>query len=323
MAGWDGRGDRDIADLVAARAGLAPVRHVARVPEAGVNRVLRVTHWDGLRTAVRLNVRDVHETKWTRESAALRLVRERVPDLPVPRVLYVDESRTVVPWAVEVQSWEGGVRAETMPPHLRPAEALGRMVALLHRVEVPRFGWLSTAEDPILAEEPEQRWAGYVWQGIEGCLEDLQSAGIMTADRAEELVVALRSRYAGALAGLPPTRPRLVHGDLHWDNVLVDPNTGRIRAVLDWEWCLGAAAGLETAMTTRPVRHSPRFWHGYRSVTPQGPDPDPGRGLRLTLYRAWRALDVGASWARAGTTPAWLGDLKRVWEAAALLRTPS
>ena len=37
----------------------------------------------------------------------------------------------------------------------------------------------------------------------------------------------------------PPRPASLVHGDLNGKNLIVDPNTGRLRAVLDWEFSHG------------------------------------------------------------------------------------
>lgn len=317
-----GAEDRHLARVVSARAGLAAVRDVIGVPEAGVNRVLRVIHADGQETAMRLNVRDLHQEKWAREEAVLAIVRARVPELPVPTILFVDETRSIVPWPVEVQRWEDGVRAETLAPHLRPAEALGRYAALLHSVAVPWFGWPDASFRQVPGAGAEGAWPFYVWRNIEDRLAELEASGFgfMPRDRAEALLAALRDRYGAALEALPQAVPHLVHGDLHWGNVLLDQKTGQIRTLLDWEWAQGAVPGLEGSMTTRPVRHSPRFWKGYRSVHPEGPDSGRGRGLRQTLYRSWRALDVAASWARSGTMPAWAPELAKVWDAAATLR---
>jgi aminoglycoside phosphotransferase (APT) family kinase protein len=59
--------------------------------------------------------------------------------------------------------------------------------------------------------------------------------GQLERARDAERVLLERARDALAAAAPPPGPARLVHGDYRLDNVVVDPATGRIAAVLDWE----------------------------------------------------------------------------------------
>ncbi|MFC6006137.1 phosphotransferase family protein [Angustibacter luteus] len=67
-------------------------------------------------------------------------------------------------------------------------------------------------------------------------------AGLAAAGLGRRSTPGLRAAVAAAaqrLAMGPPRPASLVHGDLNGKNLIVDPNTGRLRGVLDWEFSHG------------------------------------------------------------------------------------
>lgn len=161
------------------------------------------------------------------QAALLRLVRGLVP---VPAVL---ETRPAVPEAgmpgLLVTELVPGVRADLLLPDLDEAAqrtlgaALGRVAGTLARIPMLRAG---TFADADLRIEPFDLWLpdwvdahaeALGWE--EPDLHGLRSVAEVAADRLE----------AWAL-------PRLVHSDLNPKNVLVDPDTLQVTAVVDWEF---------------------------------------------------------------------------------------
>ena len=74
---------------------------------------------------------------------------------------------------------------------------------------------------------------------------------------------AWRRRWRRRPSGCPwdPPRPAsLVHGDLNGKNLIVDPNTGRLRGVLDWEFSHGGEWTEDVGNLLRAADHGAR--HG-------------------------------------------------------------
>lgn len=158
------------------------------------------------------------------DAALLQLV---APVLPVPRVL---EARRGAPDAdvpgLLVCSWIEGVRLEEVLPNLGVEQAahvgtrLGRLLGRLGLVLQPRAGFFRDASLVADGELPEL--PDWVAQHRDRLPDDL-CAGL------DDLV-----GEADDLLAEDPRRV-LVHGDLNPENVLVDPGTLEVTALLDWE----------------------------------------------------------------------------------------
>jgi aminoglycoside phosphotransferase (APT) family kinase protein len=91
-------------------------------------------------------------------------------------------------------------------------------LALLHAVDPDDVGLADFGRPEGFLERQVRRWTGQ--------LERSRSRDLAGAE-------ALRDRLAATIPVSPP--PAIVHGDYRLDNLIVDPRTLRIAAVLDWE----------------------------------------------------------------------------------------
>jgi aminoglycoside phosphotransferase (APT) family kinase protein len=161
--------------------------------------------------------------------------------LPVPRVLeasLVPESPGGAPFllleALPGDRLDVVLPAADPPLRRRLGAAVAGVLVLLATERMPRPGWfadgrLDPEPFPPAATDPA-RWlaahAGAPW-----------FARLPRAEREALRAVAERARGL-ATAG---TRVSLVHGDLNPKNLLVDPATGGVTGVLDWEFAYAGA----------------------------------------------------------------------------------
>jgi aminoglycoside phosphotransferase (APT) family kinase protein len=116
-----------------------------------------------------------------------------------------------------------------------------------------------------------------------------------------------------APAAARPVKTRFVHADVQMSNIMVDPQSRRFRALIDWGCAgLGDAAGLD--FVPMPLAAVPLLLAGHREVAPL--DDDDSAEARILWWRLRMLLSVmprgaarGMSW---GERPiAWLFDLAR------------
>lgn len=149
-------------------------------------------------------------------------------DVPVPRTLGLctDESVNGAPFyvmefvdGVVLDSPEGAV---ALPERLRSAasEHLIDVLADLHAVDIDAIGLGDLARRDGYIERQLKRWSG-------------QWAKSKTRD------VPVVDDVAARLAANVPDQQgvSIAHGDYRFGNCLVDPENGRVTAVLDWELC--------------------------------------------------------------------------------------
>ena len=124
--------------------------------------------------------------------------------------------------------------AADAPLRRRLGEAVAGVLVLLATERMPRIGWFPDARldpepYPASAADPA-RWLaahpGAPW--------------FARLPRAEREALRAVSRRARELAGRG-RRVALVHGDLNPKNLLVDPATGGVTGVLDWEFAYAGA----------------------------------------------------------------------------------
>lgn len=149
-------------------------------------------------------------------------------DVPVPRTLGLctDESVNGAPFYV-MEYVDGAVldspaRAELVSPDLRGvlAEHLIDVLADLHAADVDAIGLGDLARRDGYVERQLKRWSKQ-WESSR--TRDLPAveevAARLAADVPEQQGVAI------------------AHGDFRFGNCIVDPDRGRVLAVLDWELC--------------------------------------------------------------------------------------
>ncbi len=211
-------------------------------------------------------------------------------DVPVPEVLGAepDPAVTGAPFLATAVVPGRVVRTAAdvadLPAHARGAVAsdLARVLARLHALDPADVGLGDLGSTSPHVPRLLRRWGGQL-------------------ERARDAERALleRARDALAAAAPPPGPPRIVHGDYRLDNVVVDPATGRVAAVLDWELAsLGEPlSDLGTLLTA---------WTEDGDAVVPFPDPPsraPGMSDRAGLTAAYAAAggDVDAAAVRFHT----------------------
>ncbi len=100
------------------------------------------------------------------------------------------------------------------------SESVVDVLAALHLADPDAIGLGDLGRKEAYLDRQLKRWAGQ-W-------EKTKTRELPSMERANELLVAAKpqQRYTG-----------VVHGDYRLGNMLVDPSTGSVDAVLDWELC--------------------------------------------------------------------------------------
>ena len=224
------------------------------------------------------------------DRAVLHLVRGLVP---VPEVLEVvrEHSESGRPGLL-VTSWMPGVRGDVLLPDLdgdgleRLGRSMGTTAATLAGMPWSRPGPFVDG-DLRLGEFPDGGLPEWVGSSLERWDAAPRDRLVRLAEHAQSLLDTVG-------------RACLVHSDLNPKNVLVDPATSRITAVLDWEFAHAGHPWTDVGNLLRFERH-PRYvaavlesWTSLR-----GGDPD----ALLEGARAadlWALIDLAA---RAGDNP--------------------
>jgi aminoglycoside phosphotransferase (APT) family kinase protein len=167
------------------------------------------------------------------DAAVLRLVRGL---LPVPEVLEVRRANASAKLpGLLVTSYLPGERLDLLLPtaddELRATIGanLGALLARLGEMPTLRAGFFVDGE---LRIEPMPRGAGDLVEWVEGHVEGT-ALGEWPVDERQGLV-----EVAGRAQDLLDTVDRtcLVHSDLNPKNLLVDPETGAVTGLVDWEY---------------------------------------------------------------------------------------
>ena len=182
-------------------------------------------------------------------------------DVPVPVVygLCEDPAVTDVPLLavsfVEGAVLDGREDAERLGPDARHATGLELVdtPARIHAVDLEGVGLADLASHKPYAARQLRRWAGQ-W-------ELSRTRDVPELERLSERLVALDPGAHEVV---------LVHGDSHLRNVIIDPQTARVRAILDWELCtLGdPLADLGTLLAYWPMAGDPPTMRFDASTTP-------------------------------------------------------
>lgn len=192
----------------------------------------------------------------------------------MPRTLFVDFTRELVPRDYTFQTMLGGVsgpegfRALADKPGF--FRQLGSIVHTVHGVRGTHFG---RPAGPLFAT-----WSEAVRSTVDDTVADVHDAGLDDTDLRE--VAALAAKNAAVLDEI--TEPRLLHGDLWVPNVRLDGE--RIVGVFDHDrasWGDPAADWSIYEAHHRPGTERDAFWDTYGR-----PPQSPAGSWRAALYRA-------------------------------------
>ncbi len=267
----------------------------------------RVTLADGRRVVVKTAPTDpgrllTYERDLLRTEAEVYALAAGRPELLMPEVLLTDFSRTVLPGDVLVVTHLDGVpltdlRAQTPlseQDEARVQHQLGGLMARLHTVRGPRFGYPNAASGLV-----GDTWPEAFTRMVEALLTDAARWGtVLPADRVRTAV----ARHRAALAEV--VVPSLVHTDLWSGNLFVDPGSLRLVGVIDTERSVWGDPLLELAgadQTGRgPVPEA--LIAGYAAEDGALPLTGPSWAVRLLLYRLYMALVLTVEIAPRGYT---------------------
>jgi len=210
---------------------------------------------------------------------------EGLDGVPAPRVLLDDFTRAHVDVDVLVMTlvpgvpWDGVTDEMTPDANARAFEGVGEILARLATVRGRRFGF--PADDYRLAADT---WPAFMRLLIVATVSD---ADAWDVDVQPERLVAALDAAGEALAEVD--EPRLVHADLWHGNVLVDPATGDVRGVVDFERSLFGDPlwGLAGGETHDSGPFEPAKVRGYERATGAPLGLDSGALKRIALYRLW------------------------------------
>ncbi|WP_135365964.1 phosphotransferase family protein [Halosimplex halophilum] len=217
-------------------------------------------------------------------------------DLPVPAVFgAVDDDPDLPTPAFLASVLPGANHSRTAFPEFSPeairelGRSTGRLLAELHRFDaVDAYGFVGVDHDgsldggrpsadpaSITVHDPADDWTGYLRGEIERLDDALADARF--ADLRGEVLPALDAAVDD-LAG--EFRPALCRIDQSLDNSLVDPESGAVTGLLDWEFAVAATPAYDLAF----VEHT--LAGGHWPLLPD--QPDYGERVREGLLAGYR-----------------------------------
>lgn len=278
----------------------------AMAAEEGTDAVYFVTVEtpEGSREAV-LKICEFVSPEAFRPEPRLLALMDRRTSIPVPSVYGVLDDHDELPAPAFLMERRQG--AAVQRPDLdrkalgRVAREAGRHLGEVHAVGTfEEFGAVRLARDagrPASVELPDgdglavgdpfESWRAKLAETARSSLDDLH-------ERFADLAGSLRDALEPRLAALPEPEPVLIHGDYRLGNLLVDPETGATRAVLDWGNCHTGHAESDLTSTeqylcgyARPGSERRRFvrehlYAGYAETNQL--DRDEGFGERREAY---------------------------------------
>ncbi|MBE7191606.1 MAG: phosphotransferase family protein [Gordonia polyisoprenivorans] len=147
-------------------------------------------------------------------------------DVAVPAVLGVCTDESVSPVPLVVMEFVDGVVLDRLPaaqalsPAIRRAvgESMIDTLARIHDVDIEQAGLADLASHTPYAARQLKRWSA---QWVKSKTREIPALDELTR------------RLTASAPDQQETR--LVHGDFHIRNVMIDPDSGTVRAALDWE----------------------------------------------------------------------------------------
>lgn len=227
------------------------------------------------------------------ERDMLRLLAT-TPDVPAPQLLLDDFTRSIAEVDTVVMSRVPGTPWDTVMADMSPEanerawREVGAIMAGLHRIPSARFGYPANN-----FELGAGTWVGFLERLFEVSLADADEWGVDVEPDRVRAALDEAKRHVGEVRS-----PKLVHNDLWPGNVLLDPATGEIHGVVDFERALfgdplqdfcGAesmATGANTWALTRGYVDAggEEFWDERLPTATRMSHHD---DERLALYRLW------------------------------------
>ncbi len=201
-------------------------------------------------------IKEYLKEQWAMDAA-------RAAGVPTPKVLEVGNFADGRPYMVAEHS--AGIEGRQAPDRLGVIEQLGRAAKTLHDIRTHGYGKVFDWTSNRLSRHGSM--AEFLEQGFE---LDKRIAVLTQQRMLGRAQIASLRRTAAEMARWK--RPAVLqHGDLRLKNAIVDPKTGRLAALIDWDECRsmpGAAWDLSIALHDLGVDEKEAFLAGY-GMTPK------------------------------------------------------
>jgi aminoglycoside phosphotransferase (APT) family kinase protein len=214
------------------------------------------------------------------EVETMQLVKART-EMPIPEILFHDESCTLLPSPFYGMEFVDGVPLHKLRKTLDPINqssidrATGTYLRQMNAITNDKFGYYAQPENHF------SRWQEAFMQMLETVLQDGRDANVALPLPSEE-ILALARCHTAAMDEV--SAASLVHWDL-WDgNIFVNPNTKRVSGIIDFERALWADPLMEVNFGAFGINHD--FLDGYGFNYPF----TPAQEIRRTLYNIYLFL---------------------------------
>lgn len=260
---------------------LGEVQTIAELARRSVKGVLLING------AYVLRLEQQRNTRFYAEKQAYHALQ--ATEVPVPRVVALDTSGLRIPYSYLLLTYlPGDPLIDVWPTLSRQAREkvafeAGAHLARLHNVSLDFCGNLGLGQP---------HFNNFYEYALDFCARYVLPASqtrLYTATMHERLAMLLHicRPYLQHIA------PKFVHGDYHFENILVENET--VTGIIDVEWALSGDPTWDFLMSDRwdeqCAGSSGFVYEGYRSVQRLGMQQE----LKVRLYKAMRALEIIAN----------------------------
>jgi hygromycin-B 4-O-kinase len=203
------------------------------------------THEDATR------IKEYLKEQWAMDAA-------RAAGVPTPKVLEVGNFADGRPYMVAEHA--AGLEGRLAPDRLGTIEQLGRAARTLHGIRTHGYGKVFDWSINRLSRHASM--AEFMNNGLD---VDARIAVLVQQRMLGRAQAAALRRTAAEIARWKKP-PSLQHGDLRLKNAIVDPKTGRLAALIDWDECCsmpGPGWDLSVALHDLGVDEKEAFLAGY------------------------------------------------------------
>lgn len=224
-----------------------------------------------------------------RAEPRLQALVARETTVPVPTVIGYCDDHDAYPAPFFLMEYVAGANYEGRPRELPPdareriLRDAGRNLAQLHALgPLPAVGDLGVRDGELTVLEPrDESFHDWLLDSYEDTLDGLLEGGYFPdladePDRFADLVPEVRRYLRETVPKLPePEPPTYCNKDYRYGNLLIDPEAGATRAVIDWGNTMAAAPAFNLASAESLL------------LTPDADDPDRTAALRRTFRSAY------------------------------------
>jgi aminoglycoside phosphotransferase (APT) family kinase protein len=178
--------------------------------------------------------------------------------VPVPEVLEVGAELVPAPYMISRRI--DGIEGTQYPDYMALLAEMGRLTALIHTIPTSGFGHTFDWSNNKLSRK--ETWAAFLKRELklDERLDVLKKHKMLSPKQSKGLKAVLRE-----IEGWD--RPTVLnHGDMRLKNIIVEEKSGKVKAVLDWEFCCSNIAphwDLSLALHDLSVDAKQAFLRGY------------------------------------------------------------